>query len=127
MFEAITGKIKVQVQPKYIEDESAPARDYYFFSYRVRIINEGDEQVQLLSRRWTIKDAYGSVEQVEGEGVVGVQPTLKPGDTFEYSSFCPLQTPTGSMQGSYFMVDSKGRKIEVEIPSFILAEPKHYH
>lgn len=127
MFEAMTGKIRVQVQPAYVRDQSDPSQSYYYFSYRVRITNEGQDEMQLLRRHWVIKDAFGAVEEVEGPGVVGKQPKLRPGDVFEYQSFCPLTTPTGSMHGRYWMVDKNGKEIEVEIPRFILTEPNHYH
>lgn len=127
MFEATTHGIRIEVLPAYVEDQSDPAQSYYFFSYRVRIQNTSGRRVQLLSRHWIITDAYGKTEEVEGPGVVGQQPTLNPGETFEYSSFCPLATPTGSMAGSYTMVDAKGEQLEVEIPKFILTEPNHYH
>ena len=127
MFAATTEGIRVEVKPAYVRDQSNPAQGYYFFSYRVRIVNEGDRPVQLMSRHWVITDAYGKVEEVMGPGVVGQQPRLKPGEAFEYSSFCPLATPTGSMQGTYLMVDPKGAELEVEIPKFILTEPNHYH
>lgn len=127
MFESVTNKIKVEVSPTYVSGQSDPAKSYYYFEYRVRIINQGEKPVQLLRRHWLIKDAFGTMEEVTGDGVIGMQPTLKPGDIFEYSSFCPLATPTGSMQGTYYMKDSGGAEIAVEIPLFILTEPNHYH
>ncbi len=127
MFEAKTNNIRVQVEPSYVLDESRPQQDYFFFSYKVRISNEGDQPTQLLARRWIIKDAYGKTEEVRGSGVVGMQPKLQPGESFEYSSFCPLSTPTGSMQGHYLMVNGNGDQFEVEIPLFLLSEPGHYH
>ena len=119
--------IKVEVHPSYVRDQSDPAQSYYYFSYKVRISNQGDAPVQLLRRHWVIKDAFGVMEEVSGDGVVGMQPLLKPGEIFEYSSFCPLSTPTGSMQGKYYMKGSNGEEIEVDIPMFILSEPNHYH
>jgi ApaG protein len=127
MFQAVTKKIRVEVEPSYVRDESNPSQNYYFFSYKVRILNEGEMPVQLLSRHWIIEDAFGKTEEVTGPGVVGLQPTLKPGEQFEYSSFCPLETPTGSMQGTYLMISARGDQIEVQIPKFILAEPGHVH
>lgn len=127
MFEATTRQIRIAVEPAYISEQSDPRQDYYFFAYTVRIVNESSETVQLLSRHWIITDATGKVEEVQGPGVVGQQPTLKAGDTFQYSSFCPLPTPTGSMQGSYTMVNSRGEQLEVQIPKFVLAEPSQYH
>lgn len=127
MFEATTRQIRIAVEPAYIKEQSDPQRDYYFFAYTVRINNEGSEPVKLLSRHWIITDATGKVEEVEGPGVIGQQPTVKPGETFQYSSFCPLPTPTGSMHGTYTMVNERGEQLEVQIPKFILAEPSQYH
>lgn len=127
MFEATTNNIRVEVRPTYMQGQSDPDNAYYFFSYHVRIHNESDQQVQLMRRHWIITDSSGTVEEVEGEGVVGLQPTLRPGETFEYSSFCPLATPTGSMTGTYLMMGNKGEALEVQIPQFILSEPNHYH
>jgi ApaG protein len=127
MFQAVTKNIKIEVEPSFVQDQSDPQQAYYFFSYRVRITNESQGTVQLISRHWIITDGFGQVEEVVGPGVIGQQPTLKPSESFEYTSFCPLATPTGSMQGKYVMVDPKGAEIEVEIPLFILAEPNQYH
>ena len=127
MFTATTKNICIEVVPTYVREQSDPGQGQYFFSYRVRIRNEGPERVQLLSRHWIITDGFGKIEEVVGEGVIGQQPTLKPGDAFEYESFCPLATPTGSMLGTYTMVDSPGVRWNVEIPLFILAEPSRYH
>ncbi len=127
MFEATTSNISIEVEPSYVQEQSDPLQSYYFFSYRVRISNKGKSKIQLVSRHWIITDGFGQVEEVAGPGVVGMQPTLGPGESFEYESFCPLATPTGSMQGTFSMLDGKGDKIEVQIPMFILAEPNHYH
>ncbi|NJL24756.1 MAG: Co2+/Mg2+ efflux protein ApaG [Calothrix sp. SM1_5_4] len=127
MFEATTHNIRVEVEPAYEPDQSDPRNNRFFFSYRVRISNRRDKPVQLLSRRWVITDAYGKTEEVSGPGVVGVQPKLKPGETFEYSSFCPLPTPGGSMKGTYIMVDDQGAPLEIQIPLFTLSEPNQYH
>lgn len=127
MVEQISTKIKIEVSPSYERDQSDPCRSLWYFSYHVRITNETDQAIKLLSRRWVIIDALGKVEQVEGIGVVGLQPLIHPGQSFEYSSFCPLATPTGSMRGHYVMADEKGREMTIEIPTFILAEPTCYH
>lgn len=127
MFQAVTENIKIEVEPTYIPDQSDPAQAYYFFSYRVRITNDSDETVQLVSRHWIITDGFGQVEEVVGPGVIGQQPTLKPSESFEYTSFCPLATPTGTMQGKYVMKNPKGAEVEVKIPLFILCEPTHFH
>jgi len=127
MYQATTQDIKIEVEPSYVPEQSDPARSHYFFSYKVRISNHGSDTVQLVSRHWIITDGFGQTEEVIGPGVVGQTPTLKPGDAFEYSSFCPLHTPTGSMQGTYVMQGTKGGEFSVTIPMFILCEPNHYH
>ena len=118
---ARTNGIRVIVRSTYVPERSSPAGDQYFFSYRIRIANEGDETARLVSREWLITDAHGHVELVQGDGVVGEQPVLEPGEAFEYESFCPLATPTGSMQGKYLMVTSAGRHFEARIAPFALA------
>ena len=127
MYQAKTRGIKIEVEPSYVQEQSDPRQSYYFFSYRVRICNEGEDQIQLVSRHWIITDGFGQIEEVVGPGVIGQQPKLGPGETFEYSSFCPLATPTGSMHGTYVMIDGNGQQLEVVIPKFILAEPTHFH
>ncbi len=127
MYKSKTHDITIEVSPAYIPEQSEPERDHYFFSYHVKICNESKRDVQLLRRHWIITDGFGQVEEVEGPGVIGVQPTLKPGEVFEYSSFCPLPTPTGSMHGSYLMVDKAGEPLEVQIPMFVLTEPSQFH
>jgi ApaG protein len=113
----------VQVRSSYVPERSAPAAGQYFFAYRVRISNEGDETVQLVSRHWVISDGEGRVEHVRGPGVVGEQPVLAPGQSFEYTSFCPLPSPIGSMHGAYQMVTASGARFEAEIAPFSLAVP----
>jgi ApaG protein len=123
MSEAVTRGVRVQVESRYVSERSAPSQAYYFFAYHIRISNEGDERVQLVSRRWTITDAHGRTEEVQGPGVVGEQPFLSPGESFEYTSFCPLPTPIGSMHGSYQMVADSGARFDAEIAPFSLAVP----
>ncbi len=123
MSDAITRGIRVQVESRYLPERSTPHEGYYFFAYRIRISNEGDEQVQLVSRHWTITDAHGRIEEVRGPGVVGEQPVISPGESFEYTSFCPLPTPIGSMHGSYQMVAASGARFDAEIAPFSLAVP----
>jgi ApaG protein len=115
--------IRVQVSSSYVPERSVPAQGRYFFAYKVSISNVGTETAQLVSRRWVITDADGGVETVEGPGVVGEQPTLAPGESFEYTSFCPLATPFGSMHGAYQMVRPDGEEFEAEIAPFHLAMP----
>lgn len=123
MSDTTTQGIRVQVESLYDEDRSAPQENYYFFAYRVRISNVGSETAQLLSREWIITDATGYQQQVEGPGVVGEQPVLGPGETFEYTSFCPLSTPVGSMHGTYRMVRPNGEAFDAVISPFSLAVP----
>jgi ApaG protein len=119
--DARTNGIRVVVRSSYVPERSSPANDHYFFAYRIRIANEGDVAAQLVSREWVITDAHGHVEVVQGDGVVGEQPLLEPGEAFEYESFCPLPTPTGSMQGKYVMLSAEGRRFEAWIAPFALA------
>ena len=121
--ERITHNIRVAVHAFYIPEQSQPTEDVYFFAYRVEISNEGSAQVQLLSRHWEIDDGHGKTQEVRGPGVVGEQPVLAPGESFVYSSFCPLSTPVGSMQGTYQMRDSDEREFDVQIGQFLLAMP----
>ena len=123
MSDATTRGVRVQVHSTYVPERSAPPEGRFFFAYRVRISNVGEETVQLVSRHWLITDGDGNVEQVQGPGVVGEQPVLEPGEAFEYTSFCPLRTPIGSMHGSYQMVRTSGESFEVEIAPFHLAMP----
>lgn len=123
MSDTVTRGVRVQVRSTYVPERSSPVDSQYFFAYRVRISNEGGETVQLVSREWIITDANGRVEQVQGPGVVGEQPVLGPGQAFEYTSFCPLHTPIGSMHGSYQMVSAGGDRFDAVIAPFSLAVP----
>ena len=105
----------MQVESLYDEERSSPEESYFFFAYQVRISNEGEETAQLLSREWIITDAQGREQRVQGPGVVGEQPVLRPGEMFEYTSFCPLPTPVGTMHGSYQMVTRGGERFDAEI------------
>ena len=118
-----TRGIRVQVESAYLPDRSNPKEGSYFFVYHVRIANVGAETAQLVSREWIITDADGEVERVKGPGVVGEQPLLPPGGTFEYTSFCPLKTSVGSMHGHYHMVTADGDQFEATIAPFTLAVP----
>ncbi len=120
---ASTRGVKVEVSPRYHADRSDPAAKYWFFSYTVRITNEGAEAVHLISRHWIITDATGHEEQVRGPGVVGQQPRLEPGESFEYTSACPLPTSLGSMHGTYAMRQVNGTLFDAEIAPFTLADP----
>ncbi|MCA9637291.1 MAG: Co2+/Mg2+ efflux protein ApaG [Myxococcales bacterium] len=120
--EATTRGIRVRVRSRYSPDHSQPP-ERWLFVYTIEIANEGEDTVQLISRHWVITDAHGEVEEVRGPGVVGVQPVLPPGESFEYTSFCPLTTPFGSMQGTYQMLTEEGETFEAEIATFRLSTP----
>jgi ApaG protein len=123
MSAATTRGVRVEVRSAYLPERSFPADSQYFFAYRIRITNTGEETVQLLSRHWVVTDGDGRVEHVRGPGVVGEQPVLEPGEAFEYTSFCPLPTPIGSMHGTYRMVTAGGSTFDAEIAPFSLAVP----
>ena len=121
--EATTRGVRVEVESRYLKEQSDPSSSRWFFAYDIRISNQGDEVVQLLNRHWIITDANGKVEEVRGPGVVGNQPVLPPGESFEYTSFCPLTTPFGTMEGSYEMVTDGGATFNAAIAQFELSEP----
>ena len=123
MSSAVTRGIRVTVNSFYLTERSSPANHQYAFAYTVRIINEGSEPAQLRSRHWIITDGDGKVQEVRGEGVVGAQPHLKPGQQFEYTSWCMLTTAHGSMHGTYQMVTDKGEEFDATIAPFPLALP----
>jgi ApaG protein len=111
---------QVQVQPRFLPEQSSPQQRIWSFAYTITISNTGDVPAQLISRHWVIANELGEVEEVKGLGVVGQQPLLKPGESFEYTSGCRLRTASGSMRGSYFCVAEDGERFEVEIPEFAL-------
>lgn len=113
-------QFQVEVQPRFLLTQSAPEQGLYVFAYTIRITNTGDATAQLISRTWNVNDADGRTEKVKGLGVVGQQPLLKPGETFEYTSGTRLRTPTGTMHGSFFCVAEDGEKFDVDIPMFVL-------
>lgn len=113
-------EFRVAVAPKYLPDQSSPADGVFSFSYTVTITNAGDRAAQLISRHWLITDAAGRIEEVKGLGVVGHQPLLAPGQSFQYTSGCRLKTPAGTMQGRYFCVAEDGERFEADIPAFFL-------
>jgi len=123
MYVATTRNVQVTVTPIYLEEQSAPEDNHYVWAYRVEIANQGAKTVQLLARYWRITDSTGSVEEVRGPGVVGEQPVLSPGQTFEYTSGTPLNTPSGIMAGCYHMVTEDGDTFDAEIPAFSLDSP----
>lgn len=120
---ARTGDIVVRVSVSFLPEQSEPSRGHWFWAYHIRIENDGPRPVQLLTREWIIADGRGGRNEVRGEGVVGEQPVIEPGASFDYVSGCPLPTPTGSMQGRYFMIGADGESFEVEIPRFPLIAP----
>ena len=123
MYSATTREIRVLVEPIYLDEQSEPDHSQFVWAYRVQIENESAETVQLLTRYWHITDGMGRVQEVRGAGVVGEQPTLNPGDSYEYTSGTPLPTPSGIMKGSYQMKTPTGEKFDIEIPAFSLDCP----
>jgi ApaG protein len=118
-----THDIRVHVVPSFVSEQSNPSQNRFVFAYRVRITNDSNAPVQLLAREWRIVDADGEMNVVKGEGVVGQQPMIAPGQTFEYTSFCPLITPWGTMEGTYSMETSDDRPLSVPIGRFFLVAP----
>src|SRR5215475_11257429 len=116
--DAVTRRIRVDVMSRHAPEHSRPQQGEWVFQYTVRITNQGSETVQLLSRHWIITDAVEHVEEVRGPGVIGQQPVLAPGESFQYSSWCPLKTPTGMMHGTYRMVTPEGQEFNIEIAPF---------
>ena len=123
MYERQTRSIFVEVKPAYLDDQSDPEGDRYVWSYTVTIENRGVEPVQLLSRYWNIVDGIGRVKEIRGPGVVGAQPVIAPGESFQYTSGCPLETASGLMSGRYQMKAASGEDFEAEIPLFLLESP----
>ena len=120
---ATTRGITVRVSVSFLPEQSEPAKGRWFWAYHIRIENEGAAAVQLISREWVISDGRGTRHEVRGEGVVGEQPVLEPGGSFDYVSGCPLTTPTGAMEGRYHMIAEDGSTFPVEIPKFPLIAP----
>jgi ApaG protein len=121
--DAVTNNVRVEVLSRFSPENSQPLQDTWVFQYTVRITNQGAETVQLISRHWIITDAFERTEEVQGPGVVGEQPTLAPGQSFKYSSWCPLKTPMGMMHGTYQMVSAGGNRFDIEIAPFALKAP----
>ena len=127
MYKQLTNSITVNVEPVYLEDESEPDRDYFLWAYTISIENQGSDVIRLRSRHWRITDRNGQVQEVRGEGVVGEQPVLNPGESFEYTSGVPLSTPSGIMVGAYVMETETGESFTVDIPAFSLDSPFDHH
>jgi ApaG protein len=119
----LTRGFRVAVAPTFLPEHSEPEAERFVFGYRIRISNESGRRARLVSRRWLIEDEEGERQEVQGEGVVGQQPVLEPGQTFAYSSYCPLPTPRGTMEGAYTMQGDGGETFEVEIGRFYLLRP----
>ena len=120
MYRAVTRNIEVTVTPRFLAERSSPDNGYFFWAYTIEITNLGGETVQLRTRHWRITDAYGRLQEVKGAGVVGEEPVLRSGQSFEYTSGVPLPTPSGFMAGSYGMVTEAGEGFDIEIPTFSL-------
>ena len=123
MYTSTTKAVTVRVAPMFLEEQSVPDEDRFVWAYHVRIENHGRETVQLLNRYWRITDWRGNVHEVRGEGVIGKQPVLQPGEAYEYTSGTPLDTPSGFMTGSYGMESASGARFDVRIPAFSLDSP----
>lgn len=119
--------LSISVTPQYLAEQSDPDKNRFVFAYTVRITNNGQHAAQVISRHWVITDARQNVQEVRGLGVVGQQPLLAPGESFEYTSGCPLPTPFGTMKGSYHCVGDNGIPFEADIPEFVLAMPRTLH
>ena len=120
-------EIDIEVETSYMAEHSEPDEDRYVFAYTITLVNRGSVAAKLLSRRWIITDADNRTEEVEGEGVVGEQPTLKPGEGFRYTSGAVIETPVGTMHGSYKMLAEDGETFDTDIPQFVLSAPRVLH
>ena len=123
MYQKMTESIEITVKTSYLEEQSTPVDDHFVWAYQIEIRNLGEDTVQLLNRHWHITDSLGRVQEVKGPGVVGEQPTLAPGESFEYTSGTPLNTPSGIMVGTYEMQRSNGERFNVDVPAFSLDSP----
>jgi ApaG protein len=127
MYEHTTRHIRIVVNPQFLENQSEPDESKYVWAYTITLENLGGQSVKLLTRHWIITDGLGRQQEVRGDGVIGEQPTLRPGDSFQYTSGCPLSTSSGVMSGSYGMLSDKGEKFDVTIPAFSLDSPYDKH
>jgi ApaG protein len=123
MPQKISNGYIVTVESEYLPHESSPKQQQFIFAYHILIANQSGDKARLLNRHWIITDGWGRVEEVKGPGVIGKNPTFTPGDTFEYSSFCPLATSTGTMRGTYEMIRDDGTRFEIDVPLFFLYDP----
>ncbi|MFB3059140.1 MAG: Co2+/Mg2+ efflux protein ApaG [Gammaproteobacteria bacterium] len=127
MADSLQNNIKVDVETRYIEEQSNPEQNYYVFAYTITIQNQGQQTAQLLTRHWVITDSNHKVQEVRGDGVVGEQPILKPGEQFVYTSGTMLETSVGTMKGSYQMESADGSKFDATIEEFVLSAPRILH
>ncbi len=127
MYSSITRNIRIQVEPQFLEGQSRPDEAKFVWAYTITVENHGGETVTLRSRYWKITDGFGRIQEVRGDGVVGEQPTLQPGENFQYTSGCPLATPNGMMVGSYLMQNQDGETFDVDVPAFSLDSPYDNH
>jgi ApaG protein len=127
MYEQTTRNITVFVEPQFLENQSKPDEGQFVWSYTIVVRNAGPETVKLLTRHWIITDGIGRKQEVRGDGVIGEQPVLQPNTQFQYTSGCPLNTPSGVMEGSYGMINGKGEQFEIAIPAFSLDSPHDKH
>lgn len=125
-FVSISNNFKIEIKTAFDFEQSNPLQFQYLFSYKILITNTGEVPAQLVSRKWNIKDAKGTVKYVEGPGVIGATPHFRPGDSFEYESFCPLPTLEGEMWGYFNMVDDRGQTFKIDTPVFRFQVPKEY-
>ena len=122
-----TDTVEIKAISRFLPDQSDPSADRYVFAYHITISNRSEQTVKLLTRHWIITDAEENVQEVRGEGVIGQQPVLRPGESFEYTSGCSIATPVGTMKGSYFMQADDGRQFDAPIAEFTLAMPRTLH
>ena len=127
MDETADYSLEIQIATQFLDEESIPEQDRYVFAYHITITNRSEQTVKLLTRHWIITDAEDKVQEVRGEGVIGQQPELRPGESFEYTSGCSIATPVGTMKGSYFMEAADGRQFDAPIAEFTLAMPRTLH
>lgn len=125
-YSATTQNFQVEVLPSYVPERSDPTNNQYFYAYKVRITNHGAVSARVIHRHWKIKDGNGKVYEVQGSGVIGVQPMLTSGQSYEYSSFCPLHSPYGNMRGKYQMIDEFGNRFWINVPVFFFRRPETF-
>lgn len=123
----LSKDFQVDVKVTYVSEESRPESNFHFFAYKILITNRGVKEAQLMSRHWIITDGFGQVEEVRGAGVIGQQPKIQPGQSFEYESACPLNTSSGTMRGSYQLISDQGEQFDIEVPEFYLIAPTALH